>query len=77
MTRNENAVFTDAMSYLDRYDDPPAGNGEDACMWWCRAANDLTQLTRTHDEHPLAVQLGLAIYSYIEFKAKAKGVGST
>lgn len=77
MTKNENAVFLDAMRYLDLYDDPPAGNGDGASGWWNKAAEDLVLFTNAHDEHPLAVQLGLALYSYIEIKANAKGVGSS
>ena len=67
----------DAMHYLDLYDDPPAGNGDDACRWWTKAAEDLVLFANAHDEHPLALQLGPALYSYIEIKAKAKGAGST
>ena len=67
----------DAMHYLDLYDNPPVGNGEDACIWWNKASEDLVLFTNAHDQHPLAMQLGMALYSYIEIKAKAKGVGST
>lgn len=75
MTRNENAVFMDAMHYLDVFNDPPAVGDPKAESWWAKAADSLSAFANAHDQHPLAVEIGVAIYSYIEVKAKAKGGG--
>jgi len=66
-------VFQAAAQYLDTYGDPPAGNGADAEQWWAKAADALCGFGNTHENHPLALKLGVALYEYIEIKAKAKG----
>ncbi len=76
MTRNENAVFMDAMHYLDVFNDPPANDDPQATSWWEKAADALNAFSNAHEQHPLAVEIGVALYSYIEVKAKAKGGGA-
>ena len=73
MTRNETAVFTDTMKYLDTFNDPPALSDPASEAWWERAADALSAFSNAHGQHPLAIEMGVAIYSYIEVKAKAKG----
>ena len=73
MTRNETAVFTDAMKYLDTFNDPPARSDPASESWWKRTADALSAFINAHGRHPLAMEMGVAIYSYIEVKAKAKG----
>ena len=73
MTRNETSIFTDAMKYLDTFNDPPANDDPQAASWWERAADAISAFANAHGQHPLAIEIGVALYSYIEIKAKAKG----
>ena len=40
-----------------------------------KAADALSDFGNKHCNHPLALQLGVAIFEYIEIKAKAKEIG--
>lgn len=72
----EKAIIRDVWIYLREHNDPPA-LGTDACtVFWERAAKDIGDMVGGKwKNHPLAMELGLAVYSYLEQKCKAKSPG--
>ena len=76
MTQNESIVFKAAMEYLERFGNPPPYHAAESLPWWEKAADALAEFGNKHYNHPLALQLGVAIYEYIEIKAKAKENGN-
>ena len=75
MTREESEIMKDAFFFLRDYFDPPAA-GTPACIpFWERAANRISELGEKWDNHPLALEVLPAIYSYIEAKSKQKAGG--
>ncbi len=77
MTDEEKAIMGDMFYFLRDHNDPPAV-GTDACItFWEKAANDICALVgKKWKNHPLAMDLGVALYGYLEKKCKAKGGGS-
>ena len=77
MTDEEKAIMGDMFYFLRDHNDPPAV-GTDACItFWEKAANDICALVgKKWKNHPLAKDLGVALYGYLEKKCKAKGGGS-
>lgn len=78
MTNDEKAIMGDMFYFLRDHNDPPAV-GTDACAaFWEKAAEDISAVVGTKwNNHPLAMEIGLALYTYLEKKCKAKGGGST
>ena len=74
----EKEIIRDIWMYLKSHNDPPA-IGSDACAaFWAKAAKDIGELVGGKwKNHPLAAELGMAVYSYLEKKCKAKGGEST
>lgn len=71
MTDNEKAAMTDCYKFLDRFDNPVA-KGERGCEeYWEGAGKALLELVEKNQHHPLAVEVGVAIYTYLEEKWKA------
>lgn len=68
----------DAFYYLRDHNDPPA-LGTDACAdFFLNAAKDMgTLVSVTWKNHPLAQNLILAIYEYLDVKCKAKAGGAS
>ena len=77
MTNEEKAIMGDMFFFLRDHNDPPA-IGTDACtVFWEKAAEDIGALVGTKwNNHPLAMEIGIALYNYLEKKCKAKGGGS-
>ena len=77
MTPEEKELMADMFYFLRDHNDPPA-NGTDECItFWEKAADDIGALVgRKWNNHPLALDMGVALYGYIEKKCKAKGGGS-
>ena len=78
MTNEENEIMRDAYYFLRDHNDPPA-LGTDACtLFWQRAAKAVSALVsgKWHN-HPLATEIMLGIYNYLEKKCKSKGGDST
>ena len=69
----EKEIIRDIWIYLKTHNDPPA-IGTDACIaFWERAAKDIADLAAGKwNNHPLATELGIAVYSYLEKKGKRK-----
>lgn len=78
MTPEEKEIMADMFYFLRDHNNPPA-NGTDECItFWEKAADDIGALVgRKWNNHPLALDMGVALYGYIEKKCKAKGGGST
>ena len=72
----EKLIFQDMWRYLKEHNDPP-GVGTDACAeFGLRAAEDIQQLMDGRwKNHPLAFEMGMAMYAYLEKKCKARGGG--
>lgn len=77
MTNEEKTIMADMFYFLRDHNDPPA-NGTDECIvFWEKAAEDIGALVgRKWNNHPLALDVGVALYGYLEKKCKAKGGGS-
>ncbi|MBE5798239.1 MAG: hypothetical protein E7327_12835 [Clostridiales bacterium] len=77
MTREESDIMKDAFFFLRDHIDPPAV-GTPACdAFWEQAARQLSELGAKWNNHPLALEVLPAIYSYIETKCKRKAGGGT
>ena len=73
MTPEEKEIMADMFYFLRDHTDPLHGRHGKP-----RAAQDIGALVGTKwKNHPLAMDLGIALYGYIEKKCKAKGGGST
>lgn len=74
----EKAIIRDMWLYLKAHNNPPA-MGTDACLvFWEKAAKNIGELVGGKwNNHPLAIELGMAMYSYLEKKCKAKGMEVT
>ena len=68
--------MADVFYYFRDHSDPPAMTDAGLEAYWMKAAEDITLLASKWKSHPLVVDLGLAIYGYLEKKCKAKGGGS-
>ena len=74
----EKEIFRDLWNYLKTYNNPPTIHDPGCEEFWHKAGKDLTEMvSRKWNNHPLAMDLGVALYGYIEKKCKAKGGGST
>ena len=73
----EKEIIRDVWLYLKAHHGPPA-LGTDACLaFWEKAAKDIGELVGGKwNNHPLAMELGMAVYSYLEQKCKAKTPGA-
>ena len=64
-------IMLDAATYLGAHSQPPP-NGTDAAVdWWMDAAADIGAIAAKWGNHPLATTILIAIYGYLEGKAKA------
>lgn len=74
----EKEIIRDMWLYLKAHNNPPA-MGTDACLvFWEKAAKNIGELVGGKwNNHPLAIELGMAMYSYLEKKCKAKGMEVT
>ena len=71
MTNTELEIMLDAATYQGAHSQPPP-NGTDAAVdWWMDAAADIGAIAAKWDNHQLATAILIAIYGYLEEKAKA------
>ena len=71
MTNTELEIMLDAATYLGAYHQPPPSGTEKAVTWWKEAAKDISAIVTKWDNHPLATTVLIAVYGYLEEKAKA------
>ena len=77
MTNDEKAIMGDMFYFLRDHNDPPALGTNECVAFWEKAAEDIGDLVGGKwNNHPLAMDMGIALYGYIEKKCKAKGGGS-
>ena len=72
VTNEEWQIFKEAYQYFSDHCLPPANQDENAVDWWMSAAKDMGELDQKWKDYPLMRSLLLAIYEYMEFKAKEK-----
>jgi len=69
----EKEIIRDIWLYLKSHNDPPAIGSEACVAFWEKAAKDIGDLVGGKwKNHPLAMELGVAVYSYLEKKCKRK-----
>ena len=70
----EKQIIRDIWIYLKEHHDPPATGTEARAAFWEKAAKDIAALAgEKWKNHPLAMELGRAVYSYLEKKSKGGG----
>lgn len=74
LSETEIQIFRAAYRYLAAHPSPPPMSDQTATLaWWEAAANDIAAVSATWNNHPLAIKLLVAIYEYLEEKAKEAG----
>ena len=71
MTNTELEIMLDAAAYLGAHNQPPPDGTDAAVDWWMDAATDIGMVTAKWENHPLATAVLIAVYGYLEEKAKA------
>ena len=78
MTPEEKEIMADMFYFLRDHCDPPAVGTDECTIFWQNAAKDIGILVgKKWNNHTLAMDVGMALYGYLEKKCKAKGGGST
>ena len=78
MTPEEKEIMADMFYFLRDHCDPPAVGTDECTIYWQNAAKDIgTLVGKKWNNHTLAMDVGMALYGYLEKKCKAKGGGST
>jgi len=72
VTDEEWEIFREVYQYFAAHSDPPANQDIDAVTWWTNAATDIGVVDNKWPEHKLMRSLLMAVYEYIEYKAKEK-----
>ncbi|MBQ9210185.1 MAG: hypothetical protein IJ153_00650 [Clostridia bacterium] len=72
VTQEEWQIFKEAYQYFSEHCLPPANQEEQAVAWWTDAAQAMGMLDVKWKDYPLMRGLLIAIYEYLEFKAKEK-----
>lgn len=72
VTDEEWEIFREAFRFFSNHCDPPANQRENAVEWWTDAAKEVCALDQKWAACPLMREMLIAIYSYIESKAKEK-----
>ena len=73
MPESEVDIMRELFCFLRDHNDPPAPGSDLCTAFWKKAAADLAALTGKWNTHPLALEVGLALYGYLEKKCRAKG----
>ncbi len=74
MTNEEKAIMGDMFYFLRDHDDPPAAGTEASAEFWEKATKDIAALVGVKwKNHPLAIDMGVALYGYLEKKSKGGG----
>ena len=72
MTFEEQEIMRNAYVFLKNHCNPPANQEANACDWWMQAVLELGQVCEAWNNHPLAKEVFMALYAYIEGKARKK-----
>lgn len=78
MTDAENRIFRDAFRFFSAHSSPPpVADSEASLAWWEAAAKDIGEVSARWQNHPLMDKLLIAIYEYLEQKAKEAGTNES
>ncbi len=70
----EKQIIRDIWIYLKEHHDPPPLGTDECAAFWEKAAKDIATLVgEKWKNHPLAMDLGVALYGYLEKKSKGGG----
>lgn len=70
----EKQIIRDIWIYLKEHHDPPTTGTEASAAFWEKAAKDISALAgEKWNNHSLAMDLGMEVYSYLEKKSKGGG----
>ena len=72
VTNEEWRIFAAAYQFFEAHCMPPANQDKAAFEWWTSAAIDVGTLDQVWVDYPLMRSLLMAIYEYIEWKAREK-----
>lgn len=72
VTTIEKRIFREAYEFFARHCCPPANQEGNAVDWWMDTAKDVSVVDSKWTDYPLMRGFLLAIYEYLEFKAKEK-----
>ena len=70
MTFEEQEIMRSAYVFLRDHCCPPKNSDERTDEWWKQAAGEMAAVSARWNNHPLAVEVLMAIYNYIDRKAK-------
>lgn len=71
MNETETQIFRAAYRYFAAHPSPPPVTDEEAsAIWWQAAAKDIGEVSNSWNNHPLMMKLLIAVYEYLEDKAK-------
>ena len=72
ITNEEREIFREAYQYFASHCNPPANQDEGVADWWKEAAEEICVLDKKWKEYPLMRGFLMAIYEYMEHKAREK-----
>ena len=72
MTQIETEIMRDAFRFFSGHEPPPADSPESAAFWK-KTADDLAAAGVRWKHHPLAREVFVAVYLYLEIKQKEAG----
>ena len=73
MPNEEVEIMRDMFCFLRDHNDPPRNGTDGAPDWWLKAVKDMGSLDEKWRNHPLAQVVLMALFEYLEQKAKAEG----
>ena len=72
ITPEEREIMRNAYVFLATHCNPPANHDECACDWWLETVREMGRVCAAWNNHPLAIEILIALCNYIEGKAKKK-----
>ena len=69
ITPEELEIMRSAYVFLRDHCCPPKNSDERTDEWWKRTAGEMAAVSARWNNHPLAVEVLMAIYNYIDWKA--------
>ena len=73
-TNTEDSIYRDPYRYIRAHSTPPPIADTDAsASCSAAAADDISKVSARWENHPLAIKLLIAVYEYLEEKAKEAG----
>lgn len=70
-TNTEDRIFREVYRFFAaHHSPPPIADSEASAAWWTAAADDISKVSARWQNHPLMNSLLIAVYDYLEHKAK-------